>query len=133
MAREVKDKKSETGIAREDLRRVVNEAIRQKKQAAEYSGLHGKVVSGAVENYGVEKNAFTIVRRLSEMEEGKRQSVLRSIIDYSHKMGFFDQLDLFDETVVLLETIASEIKSRRHNQSGADGDLVNSLVDGEDA
>ncbi len=133
MAREVKEKKSETGIAREDLVRVIAEAIRQKRQAAEYSGLHGKVVSNAVERYGIEKNAFTIVRRLHEMEEGKRQSVLRSLIDYSHKAGFFDQLDLFDETVVLLEGIAAEIKSRRHNQSGADGAVVDNLLGDDEA
>lgn len=133
MAREVKEKKSETGIAREDLRRVLAEATRQKRNASEYSGLHGKVVANAVEQYGIEKTAFTFTRRLSEMEEGKRQAIIRSLLDYGHKAGFFDQLDLFDETVVLLETIAAEIKGRRHNQGGADSKVVDDLLDGDDA
>lgn len=128
MAKEVKDDRSVTGIDRDELRRVIAEAIRRKQEAAEYSGMHGKVVSQAVERHGIEKNAFTFVRRMAEMEDAKRQSVLRSVIDYAFKLGFFDQLDLFDETVATLETIVNDIRSRGHNVVSADADIREALA-----
>jgi len=98
MAKEVKDTKEPTGITKADLERVIAEAIRQKQTASEYAGLHAKVVANAVEQYGIEKTAFTFSRRLREMEEGRQATVIRSCIDYWHKLGFFDQTDAFSDT-----------------------------------
>jgi hypothetical protein len=128
MAKEIKDKRNETGIPAQDLQRVIKEAVRQRQQAAEYSGLHGRVVSGAVERYGIEKNAFTAVRRASEMEETKRQSFVRSFIDYSYKMGFFDQLDLLDDTVATLRKIIEDVDNRKHNERTGDTDVTDALA-----
>lgn len=128
MAKEIKDKRSETGIPAQDLQRVIKEAIRQKQQASEYSGLHGRVVSSAVERYGIEKNAFTAIRRASEMEDTKRQAFVRSFIDYAHKMGFFDQLDLLDDTVATMRLIIEAVDARKHNERRADADVHDALA-----
>lgn len=128
MAKEIKDKRSETGIAAQDLQRIIKEAVRQRQQASEYSGLHGKVVSGAVERYGIEKNAFTAVRRASEMEDTKRQAFVRSFIDYAYKLGFFDQLDLLDDTVATLRQIIADVDNRKHNERASDADVRDALA-----
>lgn len=92
-------------ISREDLKRVITEISRQKDLASEYAGNAGKATANAVEKFGLEKNALTFARRLSQMEDAKRQSVLRALIDYAQKLGFFDQLDAFDDLVDTLQTI----------------------------
>ena len=111
-----KDASQSRGVTTEDLRRVVADISKNKTQASNYAGLAGKATQSAVEQYGLEKTALTFVRRLNDMEEGKRQSVLRSLVDYSNKLGFFDQIDAFDDLLATLE----EIVSRTHNSRGAE-------------
>lgn len=123
MTKNLKDERSPTGISADDLKRVIGEAVRQKQLASEYSGLHGKVVSNAVEQYGIEKNAFTLTRRMYEMEEGRRMAIVRSTIDYWHKIGFFDQVDAFDDVIDLMRRIVSENDRGASRASGADADV----------
>ncbi|ABS14258.1 hypothetical protein I6H96_02690 [Brucella anthropi] len=96
------------GVAPEDLKRVIAEIGRQKKHASEYAGLAGKATQNAVEQYGLEKNALTFSRRLSDMEDGKRQAIIRSSIEYWSKLGFFAQLDAFSDLIELMRAIVAE-------------------------
>lgn len=123
MAKEVKDTKEPTGITKADLERVIAEAIRQKQTASEYAGLHGKVVANAVEQYGIEKTAFTFSRRLREMEEGRQATVIRSCIDYWHKLGFFDQTDAFSDVAELLRTVLADLEAGKGKTRKQDGDI----------
>lgn len=108
MAKRAKASEAEVesgGISGDDLKRVIEEASRQKALSAEYAGNHGSVVKNACERYGLEKTAFTFARRLRDMEDGKRQGVIRALLDYGEKLGFFDQIDVFDDTVGTLRRI----------------------------
>lgn len=71
------DASQSRGVTAEDLRRVVADISKHKTQSSNYAGLAGKATQSAVEQYGLEKTALTFARRLNDMEEGKRQSVLR--------------------------------------------------------
>lgn len=126
MAKKLKAEAS-TSISADELRRVIREAQNHKTSASEASGRHGKVISGAVEQYGLEKNALTFARRLADMEEGKRQSVIRALIEYSWKLGFFDQLDAFDDLVATLREIVDTAEDTRPNAGTQDPALA-SLV-----
>lgn len=127
MAKKLKPE-AHRSIGAEELRRVIREAQQRKAEASEASGRHGKVISGAVEQYGLERNALTFARRLADMEEGKRQSVLRALIEYSGKLGFFDQLDAFDDLVATLRGIVDAAEGNRPNtgaaRDGAPAELV---------
>lgn len=107
-----------SGVTEEDLKKAIKEAIRLKGLASEYQGNHGKHVSNVVERHGMEKTAFTFSRRLVEMEEGKRQAIVRACLDYWNKLGFFDQIDAFDD---LLDTI-NEIREKALTEAPAGGD-----------
>jgi hypothetical protein len=123
MAKQVKDKTEPTGISAEDLKRVIGEAIQQKQSASEYAGMHGKVVANAVETYGIDKTAFTLSRRLSEMEEGRRAVVVRSCLDYWYKLGMFDQIDAFDDVTDTLRAILAELEAGKGTTRNRDGDI----------
>lgn len=118
MAKKLKPEETRS-IAADDLKRIVNEAIKLKSKASEISGQHGKAISTACEQYGLERIALTFARRLADMEEGKRQSVLRALIEYSGKLGFFDQLDAFDDLVATLRGIVDAAEGNRPNTGAA--------------
>ena len=122
MAKQAKatDAAKSGGVNATDLKRVVTEISRQKGRASEAAGLAGKATQQAVEQYGLEKTALTFARRISDMEEGKRQGVIRASIEYWHKLGLLDQIDMFDDLIPTLE----EIVQRAHNQRGAKQDPV---------
>lgn len=102
------------GVDASDLKRVIEEASRQKALASQYSGNHGAVIKNAVERYGLNKDALTVCRRMKDMEERKRDAFMRSLIEYAWKLGFFDQVDAFDDTVDTMRAIvASAEKSDR--------------------
>lgn len=101
-------KEATGGVAAEDLKRVIAEISRQKKHASEYAGLAGKATQNAVEQHGLEKTALTFARRLSDMEDGKRQGVIRAAIEYFHKLDFFAQHDAFSDLIDLMRRIVAE-------------------------
>lgn len=121
-----KDSPQVKGVSADDLKRVISEISRQKQLASEYAGNAGKATSNAVDQHGLEKTALTFARRLTEMEEGKRESVIRSSIEYWHKLGFFSQLSLFDDLVKTLEAILEDIR-RNDNQPKPKGAAAEAL------
>lgn len=110
------DASQSRGVTAEDLKRVINDISKNKSQASNYAGLAGKATQSAVEQYGLEKTALTFTRRLNDMEAGKRQSVLRSLVDYADKLGHFDQIDAFDDLIPILKRIVD----RAHNSRGGE-------------
>ncbi|WP_245501732.1 hypothetical protein [Mesorhizobium sp. M2A.F.Ca.ET.039.01.1.1] len=122
-------KEARGGVSAEDLKRVIGEISRQKKHASEYAGLAGKATQAAVEQHGLEKTALTFARRLNEMEDGKRQSVLRSLIEYSHKLDFFAQQDAFSDLIELFREIVAEADATADSGKPTKGDpVVSSMV-----
>lgn len=112
MAKRVKAADTHTikGIAPADLKKVLGEISRQKKLASEYAGNAGKATQNAVETHGLEKTALTFTRRLNDMETGKRGGVVRSVIEYFDKAGFFDQIDAFDDVIETMRSIVARVE-----------------------
>lgn len=98
-------------ITPERFREVVAELVEAKAKASEASGSVGKMTSQAVDTYGLEKNAFTFVRKLMGMETAKRQAAIRATIDYADKAGMLAQKDAFNDVLGLM----AEIVKRHHN------------------
>lgn len=115
-------------ISAEDLQRVLAEAARQKQLASEYAGNHGAHVKNACERYGLEKNALTFARRLLEMEEGKRQGVIRASIDYWKKLGFFNQIDAFDDLLGNLREIVEDATDESRPVPKRGDDVVDNIL-----
>lgn len=108
------DKKAD-GIQPAELKRVISEINRQKELASEYSGNAGKATQTAVERYGLDRQALSFTRKLAGMEVAKRQSTLRSAIDYFEKMEFFSDIDMFDDLIGIMERI---VRTAREKEAG---------------
>lgn len=118
------------GVSAVDLKRVITEINRQKELASEYSGHAGKATASAVERYGLDRQALSFTRKLAGMETAKRQSTIRSAIDYFDKMGFFDDIDLFDDVIGTMERIVHRARSaegKTADASGVDGNVVRAM------
>ena len=102
-------------IGREDYQRISGEMARQKELASEYAGHAGKVVSGAVERWGIDKKAFGLMQALRKKPEDARAVTLRAILRYAQYEGFFDDVDLFDSTLSIMREIIDEAEKRQHN------------------
>lgn len=127
MAKNIKEKASKPeGVSAEDLKRAVAEITRQKKSAAEYTSNAGTVARGAIEKHGLEKTAFTIARKLSEMETAKRDAIVIASLDYFEKLGFLDG-GLFNEGLIAR---LQSIIDRNHNTAGASRSDDERAVDG---
>lgn len=115
MAKRMKKADASSGnkeIDAQDLQRVVKEYSKQVANASEYQGLAGQAIKTAIERHNLDRKAFRFILGLSKMEEQKRQTTLRGLLEYAHKMDFFAQTDAFDDVVDRMETIASEVRDR---------------------
>jgi len=108
------------GVTSADLKRVIEDINRHKENASEHAGLAGKATQQAVERFGLEKTALTFNARLSRMEAAKRQGILRSQIDYADKLGFFDEIDAFDDLIDVLEGIVRKARAREDKPGAID-------------
>lgn len=119
MAQSAKEDIQQKAISGTEFKRVL-QAIKDKQtQASEIQGQVGKMTSQAVEDYGLEKNALTFVRRLSKMDESKRHSVIKGVIDLSTKAGFFDGMDGFDDIVMAMNEVVMTANKVGHNSGNA--------------
>lgn len=110
MAKKLKDAPAAAGVAKKDLKSVIADINRLKDSASEASGLAGKRTQQACEQYGLEKTALTFTARLERMEPAKRGGIVRSLHEYFHKAGFYDQIDAFDDVVDTLKSIIADIE-----------------------
>jgi uncharacterized protein (UPF0335 family) len=127
MAKTVKEEAQKKTVAKQDLNRVIKEAVRLKQTASEYVGQHGAYVKNQIENYGLDRTALSMTMRLKNLETARQQTVMRCLLDYAHKAGLFDQTDLFDDTVRTLEIILETIKGAPRQPSPTDP-TINALV-----
>ncbi len=104
-----------------DLQRVVKEYQKQAANASEYQGLAGQAIKTAIERHNLDRKAFRFTLGLSKMEDQKRLTTLRGLLEYCHKMDFFAQADAFDDIADLLETIAAEVRSNGGATTKQDG------------
>jgi hypothetical protein len=127
MAKTVKEETQKKSVAKQDLMRVIKEAVRLKQTASEYSGQHGAYIKNQIENYGLDRTALAMTMRLKNLETARQQAVIRCLLDYAHKAGLFDQTDLFDDTVKTLEAILETIKGAPRPTTPSDP-TINALV-----
>lgn len=125
-------KKARGGIKPAELRKLVTDINRHKKLASESNGMAGKATQMAAESHGLDKGALTFVCKLEKWEPPKRQAMLRCLFDYAEKLGFFDEIDAFDDTVGVMETIVSKARAKEGKKPAPDK-AVKSLLDGAPA
>lgn len=124
--------KAVKGVAAADLKRVVKDILKHKNNASENAGLAGSTTKQAVEQYSLDRKALGLVVGLSKIEPAKAQSSLRAIVDYSDKLGLFDQVDAFDDLIPAMERIIERAKNVRPAggpPGGPKDDALGSLLD----
>lgn len=109
MAQQAKEQTRQP-ISEDKLRAILKDIQGKKDKASEAAGHVGKATAQACDQFGLDKNALTAVRRMYGMEEAKRGSFLFGLIDYAFKAGFFDQLDMLDDTTGTLKAIIARIE-----------------------
>lgn len=67
---------SSIGVSASDLKRAVDEILRQKQNASEYNGLAGKATANAIERLSLDRKALSIVVGLKRLDDAKRQATL---------------------------------------------------------
>ena len=121
MAKKLKADSPIKGVSKEDLLKAFEEVSRHKKNASEYAGYAGKATASAVERHGLDKTAFTMVRRMSEFETGKRDATIRALLDYAWKAGFFAQFAMFDDIRQTLRAILEDIEANDNGKAPPEG------------
>lgn len=127
MARTVKEEAKKKSVAKDDLRRVQKEADRLKQLAADYSGQHGAYLKNQIEHHGLNRRALANALSVMRLEASEQQAFIRASLDYLHKLGAFDQTDLFDDMLKTLEDIIETIKGAPRPTTPADP-TINALV-----
>lgn len=121
MARRAKkaDAQPESGvISADDMKRIIKDYSKQVAKAAEYQGVAGQAIKTAIDQFNLDRKAFRFALGLSKMEEQKRQSTLRQLIELAHKAGYFDQTDAFDDILDHFETIIADVRGRSESSGG---------------
>lgn len=96
---------SGTSISASELKKLMRESSKAKKAAAEAQSAHGGIISAACERYKIERKALSLTRYLWDCDEQKRGSVMRQTIDQWAKLGYFTQIDAFDDLIPTLKGI----------------------------
>jgi hypothetical protein len=99
---------AEERISADMFQKIVAECVRIKGNVSEYSGQLGQYRRNQVERYSLNPKAFALANALNNMDEAKRQDFLRSLIQYALFLGFFDQIDAFDDLNTLLRRALGE-------------------------
>lgn len=123
------------GVAANELKRVVKDILRHKQNASENAGLAGQATAQAVDQYGLDRKALTLVVGLSKAEPSKAQGTLRAIVDYADKLGMFDQIDAFDDLIPAMRRIIERAENQvAPENAGRERDgVMDSLISGEPA
>ncbi|WP_099863805.1 hypothetical protein [Pararhizobium haloflavum] len=117
------------GVKADDLKRVVGEILRHKEAASESNGLAGQHAKNSIERYNLDRKALSIITGLKKSDESKRQATLRCLIEYSGKMGFFDQQDAFSDVIEVMRDIVTKADKRETDPPKSKGDdVVSSMI-----
>lgn len=101
---------SKSSITSDELRRVVNQFMSETAEASEHNGAAGSIVKNALDRHGMDRKAFRFILGLAKMETTKRQATLRGVIELADKMGYFDDVDMFDDVI---STMANIVDGKR--------------------
>lgn len=107
---------SKSSITAEELRRVVNQFMTEAAEASEHNGAAGSIVKNALDRHGMDRKAFRFILGLAKMETTKRQATLRGVIELADKMGYFDDVDMFDDVI---STMANIVDGKRPAEEDA--------------
>jgi hypothetical protein len=114
-------KNESAGISPDELRGVLTKAQTEKAKAGEHTAEQSSIIRNAIEQYGLDRTALAMTRRLAGFEDSKRQATLRALLEYCAKMGFFDQTDAFDDIMAVIDTaIHGEKGSRKKTRPALD-------------
>lgn len=111
MAKKAKEVIEKKPVTAEDLQFFVKEAVKQTQSAADYASSAGGYIKNQIDRLGLNGKAAKMAVKLSNMEEGKRQTFLRDVLHYCFLLGHFDQLDMFDDTGKILTEILDRIET----------------------
>jgi hypothetical protein len=100
------------GVTGDKLKRVAKEYSAIKADADELRGDLGSLLKQFEEDGG-HKAALKFALKLKSMESTKAQDTWRSLENYMHELGIFDQHDLFDPVPAQREAAKDEKKSAK--------------------
>ena len=112
MAKQAKEEAAQASksISKTELQKFMREAVARKQEASEAASEAGSYIKNQIERHGLDRTAITIAMKLKGMEIARQQAVVRALLDYLYNSGVFDQVDLFDDTVKIMEAIVASIK-----------------------
>jgi hypothetical protein len=122
--------KTTTDLTAKAMKKVVSDIQANKSKASEFNGAAGKAQQQFMKKHDLDRKAFNFVVGLDKQEPVNQQASLRGVIKYAHLMGMFDEVDMYDDMVPVLEQIIEEVNARRHNQTEPDN--VTKLATGGD-
>lgn len=101
---------SKSSITSDELRRVVNNYMSETAEASEHNGAAGSIVKTALDRHGIDRKAFRFILGLAKAETTKRQATLRGVVELAEKMGYFEDVDMFDDVI---STMANIVEGKR--------------------
>lgn len=117
MARKAKDEAGTTGldtgeekprglsISPNELKKVLKEASKLKANASEAQGEHGAYIKAACEKHYLDRKALGLTRYMFDADEQRRGSIMRQCIQQWAMLGFFAQIDAFDDLLPILRDV----------------------------
>jgi hypothetical protein len=91
-----KSKKQNDGIHPEVLKSLVAKCKGIKSDMDDARGDYGQAIKDAEDTHNINRPAFKLAMKLSDMEINKRRDFMRSLGDYCDKLGLNDQTDMFE-------------------------------------
>lgn len=107
---------SKSSISSEELRRVVNNFMSETAEASEHNGAAGSIVKNALDRHGIDRKAFRFILGLAKAEATKRQATIRGVIELAEKMGYFEDVDMFDD---IISTMSNIVEGKRPSEASA--------------
>lgn len=104
------------------FRSIIQDLSARKADASEHQGEFASATKGYCDDHGLDKKALTLTRQLSELPETKRAETIRCAVDYWEKMGWFSQLDAFDDLGKKLREIGAAAADRQPAKVGENPD-----------
>lgn len=106
------------------LKNELQAMISAKKEASEKGGTVGKLTSQLCEKYGLMPQAVTGTRKMLEMQDDKRQAIMRQQIQLWNIMGWFDQIDAFDDLTELFTQVTASASKRQPQDNNVSRSLA---------
>lgn len=107
------------GLTKQKYQAAIDQINRDKEKAKEANGVAAKATKDFCEQHGINPKALTIVAKLKAMEHQKRADLLRGIITGCDMMGYFDQIDMFDDTGTTIIAVAGRLQDKKGGGKGA--------------